>query len=232
MAAAALMLAAIAGPALAQDPAQGSQPLPCPAEPMPIIHVVAEVEEYAYDHALPIAKLGAIKDGSATTSGHDVARFLALTRQSFGLAGNTTKAMTLERPDGTACVGYSDGTITLRLTTVIFIASELEPESCLYGEVRGHEERHANVGRRLFREFAATVEASITAALADAPFVEAGGREAAPRIAQARMEALIEPLYRDFQSTYRKRQAIIDTSGEYARVAATCPGEQHDLLGE
>src|SRR5690606_15784033 len=41
-----LMLAALAAPAAAQE-SQSS--LPCPTEPMPIIRVVAEIDDYAYD---------------------------------------------------------------------------------------------------------------------------------------------------------------------------------------
>src|SRR3546814_13292872 len=72
---------------------------------------------------------------------------LGLTRQGFEVSTNTTKAKALVRPDGSACVGFSDGTVVMRLNTEIFVASELATDSCLYGQVFNHEERHDNVGR-------------------------------------------------------------------------------------
>src|SRR3546814_8734830 len=78
---------------------------------------------------------------------------LGLTRQGFEVSANTTKAVALVRPDGSACVGFSDGAVVMRLTTEVLVASELAADSCLYGQVLNHEERHANVGRRLFTEF-------------------------------------------------------------------------------
>jgi hypothetical protein len=214
---------------LAAAPAQ-AQSESCPATPVPKLSVVVDIADYAYNHSQSVAGLGGIEQGSATTSGHDVKRMLGLTRQGFEVSANTAKAKTLVRPDGSACVGFTDGAIRMRLTTEIFIARELAPESCLYGQILNHEERHANVGRRLFTEFGAEIEAALAKTLKEAPFLPAISPTSAPQEAMARLQEIVAPLYRDFQSIYRKRQAIIDTSGEYARVAAACPGEQERAL--
>jgi hypothetical protein len=46
------------------------------------------------------------------------------------------------------------------------------------------------------------------------------------------LQGIIEPLYNHFRSTFRKRQAIIDTSGDFARVREACRGEQEKLIGQ
>ncbi len=222
-------LAAVA--AQAQDEGQAEAPAAsCPVTPVPKLSIVVDIADYVYNHDRSLTEIGSIRQGSATTSGHDVKRILGLTRQGFEVSANTTKAMALVRPDGSACVGFSDGTVVMRLTTEIFVASELAPDSCLYGQVLNHEERHANVGRRLFTEFGAKVETVLQEALTGTPFIPAASAETAPQEAMVRLREIVAPLYRDFQSVYRKRQAIIDTSGEYARVAAACPGEQERAL--
>lgn len=218
------------GPAVAQEAAQEPAADACPVEPVPALSIVADVLPYVYDHSRPVDGLGGIAQSSPTTSGHDVQQMLGLTRQSFEVSINTAKAVTLVRPDGSACVGFTDGTILLRLRTDIFIASELAEGSCLYGQVLDHEERHANVGRRLFEEFIVTVDAAVKDALRHTPYIAVANRDTGPQAAMARLRSIVEPHYRDFKSTYRKRQAIIDSSGEYARVREACPGEQERVL--
>src|SRR3546814_18558727 len=105
---------------------------------------------------------------------------LGLTRQGFEVSTNTTKAVALVRPDGSACVGFSDGAVVMRLTTEVLVASELAADSCLYGQVLNHEERHANVGRRLFTEFGAKADAALAEALTATPFTPALPPEHAP----------------------------------------------------
>lgn len=235
---AALMAAtlAVAAPAAAQDTEQtaGEETAPdavCPTGPVPQIRVAADIADTVYDFSRPLAELNRIGTRAATATGNDVRRLLGLTHQTFALTANTTPGKVVERADGGFCYGYGDGTITLRLTTEIFLASELPAGSCLYGQVLAHEERHAKVGRRLFGEYAANVEKAIAESLAETPFIAIDEPGVAALAATARLQAIIKPLYNDFKSTYRKRQAIIDTSGEFARVREACP-EQQEMLGQ
>lgn len=217
-------------PAAAQDDPGTAEPVPCAIDTAaPRISILADVGEFAYDHGKSIAALAGLKSTTAQAgSGH----MLGLTNQSFVIGNDTTEVVTLPQQDGSVCVGFTDGTITLRLRTSIFVVSEIEPGSCLYEQVLGHEERHAKVGRRLFTEFTKKLEAGVKEALAKAPFIKVADPRLAHIKARARMRQIIEPLLRDFRSVYRKRQAIIDTSGEYDRVEETCPGEIKRLTGQ
>lgn len=207
------------------DPSSGGA---CSITSAPRITVVADIDEFAYDHSRSIRQLGQINAASQAAAGH----VLGLTRQLFEIANDTTKTVILPRQDGSVCVGFTDGTITVGLKTLIFIVSELEPDSCLYDQVVAHEERHAKVGRRLFTEFAAKLETGIAEALRKTPFVKAVNPAVARTTAEARMREIIDPLFQDFRSVYRKRQAIIDTSGEFSRVEVACPGESRRLTGQ
>jgi hypothetical protein len=227
---------AVAAPAAAQETGQAAgeetaTDAACPTGPVPQIRVIVDITDTVYDHGKPLAELNRLGARAATATGNDVRRLLGLTHQTFSVGANTAPGKVVQRADGGFCYGYGDGSITLRLTTEIFLASELPAGSCLYGQVLAHEERHAKVGRRLFSEYAATVETAIAESLAEVPFIAIDEPGVAPLAAKARLEAIIKPLYNDFKSTYRKRQAIIDTSGEFARVRAACPGEQ-EMLGQ
>lgn len=233
-AAAATLLAALAGApagASAQSAPAAGAPGACPGGAPPKIAVVADVPAFNYVERHPVAELARLRSGDAVTTDHAGGKPLGLTRQSFALALDTTKARVEPGVDGSACVGLSDGAIVFRLNTDIYLASELPPQSCLYGQVRAHEERHAKVGKRLFTEFTVELEQAIAAALAKAPFEPLADERLAAKAAGARLRRIIEPIYENFLQTYRKRQAIIDSSGEFARVAETCPGEQERFLG-
>ena len=231
---AAALAVAAASSATAQDtaPESGQETAPdtaCPTGPVPRIQVIVDISDTVYDFSRPLAELNRLGARAATATGSDVSRLLGLTHQAFVASTNTAPSKVVERAGGGYCYGTGDGTITLRLATEIFIASELPVGSCLYSQVLAHEERHAKVGRRLFGEYTANVERAIAESLAEMPFIPIDAPGAAPLAAKARLEAIIKPLYNDFKSTYRKRQAIIDTSGEFARVRAACPGEQEKL---
>lgn len=222
-----------AGPAGAQQAGQepdAAVAASCPTTPVSTLSVVVDIVDYVYDHSRSVAELGNIERGSATTSGHDVKRMLGLTRQGFDITIDTAKAMTVPRSDGGLCVGFTDGAIRMRLTTEIYLVRELPEGSCLYNEILNHEQRHANVGKRLFSDLGGHIEAALAGALKSRPFVPVASREVVAREALRMLQEIVAPYYKDFQSTYRKRQAIIDTSGEYARVAAACPGEQQRVL--
>lgn len=228
------LLAALASApagALAQsDPTDGPAGA-CPGGAPPKIAVIAEVPAFVYDEGKSIAELQRLRSGGTVIADHTGGKALGLTRQAYGVALDTTKARVEPAADGSPCVGLSDGAIVFRMSTSIFLARELQPLACLYGQVRAHEERHANVGRRLFTEFAAELEQAIAAALAKTPYVPLADEGLATTAAGARLRQIIEPIYENFQQTYRKRQAIIDSSGEFARVAEACPGEQDRVLG-
>lgn len=197
----------------------------CPDGPPPRINVVLDIPEPTLEHGVSLAELGRL-----TRKGQDAASHtLGLTRVTSG-SSETFRHRLVTQADGTHCLGFTDGAIILRMTTSIFVVSELTPGSCLYEQVLAHEQRHAKVARRLFTEFAASVETTLERALSATPYVPIADPAAAARLAMARLREIVEPLERDFKSTYRKRQAIIDTSGEYVRVREACPGEQEKLL--
>ena len=224
--------AALALTVLVQSPPSAAQDgsastAACP-DRIPKITVVADIGEFAYDHSRSIPEIHAIEAGSQPAAGH----VLGLTRQDFAMGGETMKPLILPQEDGSICVGYTDGTMVLRLITTIFIVRELVPGSCLYDQVLAHEQRHAKVGRRLYTEFAAKLEAGIAKAFRKRPFIKVTDPAVAPAAAKARIQQIFDPIYRDFRSVYRKRQAIIDTTGEFARVEATCPGEMQRVIGQ
>lgn len=217
---------------LVSGPAASGQDAPEPTAgcgtDIPVIKVTTEIAEIAYDHSLPIAVLNRANGRGEAASGH----VLGLTRQLYTGSIPAIGIVIRPQPEGGFCVGYDDGTMVLRLQTDIFIGSELEAGSCLYDQVLAHEQRHAKVGQRLYREFAAKLEAGLEAALRKQPFIRVASEAEAAGAARARLTEIYDPLYRDFRSVYRKRQAIIDTSGEFERVRAACPGEAARLMGQ
>lgn len=219
-----LLLAPAGLPAARAD--DGAAPAgACPDGPQPQINVVLDIAEPTLELGISLAELGRMTRKGQDASSHT----LGLTRVTSG-SSETFRHRLVTQPDGTHCLGFTDGAIVLRMVTNIYVVSELAPGSCLYEQVLDHEQRHAKVARRLFTEFAATVETALQRTLSQTPYVAIEDPAAANQIAAARLREIVEPLERDFKSTYRKRQAIIDTSGEYVRVREACPGEQEKLL--
>lgn len=128
--------------------------------------------------------------------------------------------------DGPVCA--LPGAVTVILVHAehaIRIAREIPRDGCLWQEVLGHEQRHAQVNRRTLRDAAARTREAVTAW---AQRAEARGAsvDAAGEVLRAGLREAIVPVLARMQSEREAAHAQIDTPEEYRRLGQVCALEQ------
>lgn len=197
----------------------------CPLEPVPSIRVAFTAEEAAFDRARSVADLSHLMFDDERHWIDEDGTAMGVTEQFFDIDRRGIGFAEIEGRDGVRCVGYKDGEIALRLEATIHVAKEIPEDSCLYREVLAHEHRHRALGHELTASFGRDLEAAIAAALAEEPYVEIAAGAMPWRIAEERLQAIIDPAYAIFLRNHSRRQLAIDSNAEYRRVDAACPGE-------
>ncbi|MDX2224227.1 MAG: hypothetical protein SFV21_15870 [Rhodospirillaceae bacterium] len=107
-------------------------------------------------------------------------------------------------------------------THEVFIAKEFPLDSCEYGVVLDHENQHVAINRTSLNEFAPKVKAELEQAVAAigpiySPTPTIGGNDVLQRVAQR-----IAPVMREAQQVRSKRNAGIDTAGNYHDTSKKC----------
>jgi hypothetical protein len=108
-------------------------------------------------------------------------------------------------------------------THEVFIAKEFPLDSCEYNVVLDHENQHVAINRTTLAEYAPKVRAALEQAVAAgigpiySPTPRVGGTDVLQRIAQQ-----VAPVLRAAQQTQSKRNAGIDTAGNYHDTSKKC----------
>jgi hypothetical protein len=127
------------------------------------------------------------------------------------------------------CWYVAEVSMTITLRSTVFVAKEIERDSCPWREVMNHEQKHVTLNAKMFSRLPGDLKPKISA-------VAKGGiltREGAAAMAAFRpkIEKAIATALDDF-STAREKQhrTEIDTKAEYDRVDAACPEVEWDAV--
>lgn len=194
----------------------------CPSGPVPEVTIVADVPPVVYDFSYDVAGLTQFEKLGRARAGESRFETLGLSEPDFNLETNSQIVVTVSNENGAVCAGIEPGEIHIRMAPKIFVASDFRKGSCLYDEIMTHEERHHEVDRRLFTEYAADATRRLAQDLKARPFIsvpEASMAQAAmrARVDQAMNDALVE-----FAKRREAEQGEIDTYTEYHRIANAC----------
>jgi hypothetical protein len=188
-----------------------------PSEPRLAVEIVTGTP--GQDYSLSIAQLSKLPSESRRAGMERFKYTLGLTDASFHSAAQMDMLTT---PDGSDrfCTFITAATVTLEWKTLVHIASELKPGSCVYNVVTRHEQRHVGLDRSLMLVARAALTAAITRATRDpvsGTSVDQGRREL-----EARIKAAIEHSMSVFGDERTRRQLSLDTPEEYQKVPNTC----------
>lgn len=197
----------------------------CPVDEVPSIRVTFIAEGTAFDRARTVADLSHLMFDDERHWIDEDGTAMGVTEQFFDIDHRGIGFTEVEGRDGARCVGYKDGEIMLTLGATIHVAREIPEESCLYREVLAHEHKHRALGLELTAAFGRDLEATIAAALLEAPYVELADAATPWRVAEERLQAIIDSAYAVFMRNHSRRQLAIDSNAEYRRVDLACPGE-------
>lgn len=195
----------------------------CPSEPVPEVTIVADMPPVVYDYSYDVESLTAFeKLGKARTSSAEF-ELLGLAVHDFDPAAETDLRPYIRESAGLVCAGFESSEVHLHMSSQIYVANDFPKGTCLYEEILAHEERHHEVARRLFTEFAADATRRLAEDLRSRPFLQVSGPWEGRSASQARLERAIAAAYVGFIERYEIEQGAIDTTEEYARIANACP---------
>lgn len=127
--------------------------------------------------------------------------------------------------DGLFCVYYDKIRVEISIDPTVYLSSELKKGSCLYKEVKKHENKHVMVDRRVVNKYAQKVGKKLVEAVNEEMLV-GPLREKHLTLArdhlQNRIKAKIDYISRQMYDERNRRQQIIDSLGEYQDVSDNC----------
>ena len=134
--------------------------------------------------------------------------------------------VTVSQAADRVCLAVPEVRIRVEIPTrTIYVAHDLDRDSCLYEVTLDHERQHERIDEDFFRgSLPARVEAlrGEFAALRTPTPVRVSGREQAIRDLHARAEAIVERMFVQFLADREQAQLAIDTPEEYARTDERC----------
>ena len=127
------------------------------------------------------------------------------------------------------CYWFNNINLQMQLNPTIFIANEIQPNSCLYQEVLKHEYRHYYVDLEVARDYQLVFQEGIERFMRQTgmigPFPATMQDQAKAELVK-QLEIVIHSINERMKSDRIKRQALIDTREEYERVVNACPGDR------
>jgi hypothetical protein len=154
---------------------------------------------------------------------------LGLTRTESRVSIGVGGPMLLDKVSGYECVAPRITVDINYLPIIIYIGSEIPPDSCTYREVLAHELRHL----RAYQEHLPKVEVKVRAALAarfgNKPLYAPGGQARA--LLQREIDTQWMPYIKAEMAQVEAVQQRIDSPQEYARLGKVCRGEVQSLIG-
>lgn len=127
------------------------------------------------------------------------------------------------------CWSVAEISMTITLRSTVFVAKEINRDSCPWREVMNHEQKHVKLNAKMFGRLPGELKPKI-AAVAGGGILSAEG-EAAMAAFRPRIEQAIGTALDDFSAAREKQhRAEIDTKAEYDRVDAACPEAEWDAI--
>jgi hypothetical protein len=119
--------------------------------------------------------------------------------------------------------------MTIELRSTIFLAKEIERDSCIWREVMNHEQKHVKLNRKLFGRLMDDLKPKI-AAVAEGGIETADG-DAALAAFRPKIKKMIDTALERFSTAREKQHRVeIDTQAEYDRVDAACAETEWDAI--
>lgn len=198
----------------------------CAPYPTVPIHVTPVFDDPSYDYTVDIGGLQKLAQDTSRTvhSGHR-GLTLGLTRYEPILEFRTPVRQ-VNFPDGLTCahVEYVDVNIGYRNVTVL-IPHEVPQGSCGFGEVMKHEQKHIAVNRAILDEYAPLIAERLQAYLRLNGVFRQPNPEYAVSLLRQKLMAILNDLSSQIATENHRRQELVDSPQEYARVSNTCNGQ-------
>ena len=191
----------------------------CDAIVHPEITVQTEEGPVREDRSLPLAELSKIPSASRRAGMEAYDRTLGLTEADIGAKANI-ELLTVEQPGGGYCTTARSAAIVLKWNTVVHIAAQIPPGSCIDKVVSGHEQKHVAIDRELVPIARQAIELALTSVIRHG--MEGNSVADSQQKLQVEARAAINDAIDIFAVVRTRRQLALDNKDEYDRVPRSC----------
>jgi hypothetical protein len=191
----------------------------CGEPAMPRITVRIDAAPVRQDRSLSLAELSKMPSASRQAGMEAYDRTLGLTEADIG-AKAAIDLVTVEDGSGGYCTRARSALITLEWNTVVHIASQIPPGSCIDQVVTAHEQKHVAIDQQLIPIARQAIEIALTAVIRHS----VPGRTVAEsqRNLQDRARAKVNQAIDIFTVVRTRKQLALDSKEEYDRVPKSC----------
>lgn len=209
-------------PAAAQGLGQG---VSCSAFPPATVSLDVILAPIQRDDGLSIPQLTRTPGRTPGPAGAAHGHVLGLTQARYGEQSQVS-ALFQPMPDGSFCASANTLTVSFGFQQrIVHIARELPPGSCIHGEVLAHEMKHVAVDEAWLREYTPLIRRRLDEAAARMAPVRSRSQQQAMGAIRRPLEAAMRSAMQEFGRERDRRQALVDTAEEYARIRQVCNGE-------
>jgi hypothetical protein len=123
------------------------------------------------------------------------------------------------------CSWYDHVNLTLKLKPVIYVASEIPNDSCMYREVLNHEYKHYQTDYNISKDYQVIFQDELQNFLQQADVIGPYGKDDQEKVKielTKRLDKVISAVNDRMKVERIKRQSMIDSREEYERVAHAC----------
>jgi hypothetical protein len=188
-----------------------------PAHP----EIIVKIDEGTVreDRSLNLADLSKIPSASRRTGMEAYDRTLGLTEADIGAKADID-LVTLPDGDGNFCTSARKAVIVLEWNTVVRIAKQIPPGSCIDKVVTEHEQKHVAIDKRLIPIARQVIEIALTSVIRK---TVAGKSIAASQAnLQDQARAMVNKAIDIFAVVRKRRQLSLDNKDEYDKVPQAC----------
>ncbi|GAB2179713.1 hypothetical protein [Dongia sp. agr-C8] len=206
----ALLLAACLAPPAAAECGQ-------PAHP----DITVKIEEgpVREDRSLSLTDLSKIPSASRRTGMEAYDRTLGMTEADIGAKADID-LVTVPDGDGNFCTTARKALIVLEWSTVVRVAKQIPPGSCIDKVVTEHEQKHVAIDRHLIPIARQVIEIALTSVIRKT--VAGKSIEDSQRNLQDQARATVNKAIDIFSVVRTRRQLSLDSKEEYDRVPRAC----------
>jgi hypothetical protein len=144
---------------------------------------------------------------------------LGLTEADIGAKADIN-LVTIPDGNGVFCTSARSALIVLEWNTVVHIASQIPPGSCIDGVVSTHEQKHVAIDKQLIPIARQVIEIALISVIRRS--VAGHSVDEAQRNLQEKARAMVNQAIDIFSVVRNRKQLALDSKEEYDRVPKSC----------
>ena len=220
-----LFLAAFLRPALADEASDAYAA--CISNADIPIHVTPRFDAPAYEYHVGIPDIVSMSRDMEHSIHEGLS--LGLTRYEPMLA-ISAPVVGIKKSNGATCAHVERVDVSVGYeNVVIYIAREVELNTCGFNEVMAHEQKHINVNMQLLKEYLPRISTELNDYLKTNGVIQDGNVDESMDTVKEKVHEIVKTILSEMTRENEERQKTIDSPAEYKRITASCNGQLRDI---